>query len=291
MTTRTLLVALCLAGSTRAQLIGEVPEDARGVAVVEHLDGKLPLGLRFRDDKGRVVRLGELFDGARPVLLSLNYSTCPMLCQLQLQGLVRTAKQLEWDVGENFRIVSVSLDPQETVASLKESKMRHLREYGRPGSQEAWHFLLGRRDNIDRLADAMGVSYHYIRDERRFAHPAVLLVCTPDGRISRYLYGVDFTATTLRLSLVEAAEGKIGSTLDQVLLTCFVYDPNKNNYGWAAWRTMRLGAVLTAVLLVIVLVPSWLSRKLPGKDVAADAPDPADAQGAVADPGVAADGP
>lgn len=249
-----------MAPGALAQRIEPLPKELEGLTVEEHLDARLPLDAPFIDDTGKPITLGDLFDGKRPVILSLNYSNCPMLCRVQLNGLVEALSEWQWTAGDEYRVASVSIDPRETPAKAKETKEKYLQIYNRPGSSDGWSFLVGDEEMIDRLASTVGFGYRYEPDRDEYIHAAVIMVCTPDGRISRYLYGVTYDPQTLRLSLVEAAEGKIGSTLDQVLLFCFHYDATKGRYGPTARNLMKAGGALTMLILGAALIPYWWRR-------------------------------
>jgi protein SCO1/2 len=187
----------------------------------------------------------------------MNYSDCPMLCSLQLNGLLDGLKEMKWDLGENFRVVTVSIDPNESPARSQLTKQKYLKLYARPGVSGGWRFLTGKEEDIRRLADEVGFGYSYVKDTGEYAHAAAVIVLTPEGKISRYLYGVAYDPQTLRLSLVEAGEGKIGSTMDQILLFCFHYDETKGRYGPAAVGVMRVGGVLTMLCLGGMLLVFW----------------------------------
>lgn len=254
------IFCLALAPSVQAQ-IDETPDAVDGLGVTEHLNEVLPLDTRFTDDRGALIRLGDYFDGEKPVILSLNYSNCPMLCQQQLNGLVRTLSEMDASVGEDFHVVSISIDPRESYQKASETRMRYYQEYDRPGTADGWHFLVGDVTSIMAVAKATGFQYRYVPERKEYAHTAVLMLCTPDGRISRYIYGVQFDEPTLRLSLVEASEGKIGTTVDQIILTCFMYDETAGRYGPQAVRLMQLGAFTTVACLAIGLIPFWVLRR------------------------------
>lgn len=254
------IFCLALAPSVQAQ-IDETPDAVDGLGVTEHLNKVLPLDTRFTDDRGALIRLGDYFDGEKPVILSLNYSNCPMLCQQQLNGLVRTLSEMDASVGEDFHVVSISIDPRESYQKASKTRMRYYQEYDRPGTADGWHFLVGDVTSIMAVAKATGFQYRYVPERKEYAHTAVLMLCTPDGRISRYIYGVQFDEPTLRLSLVEASEGKIGTTVDQIILTCFMYDETAGRYGPQAVRLMQLGAFTTVACLAIGLIPFWVLRR------------------------------
>ena len=249
-----------LAAGASAQLIDYKPPELEDVGVDEKLGDQLPLDLTFRDEKGQPVTLGQLFNQGRPVLLSLNYSDCPMLCMLQLNGLVDGLIDVSLTPGKDFEILSVSIDPTETPERARLTKQKYVKTYGRLDTAGGWHFWVGKQSSIDRLADAVGFRYKFIPERNEFSHAAAVMLCTPTGVVSRYLYGVQFTPKTLQLSLVEASEGKIGSTMDRILLFCFHYDAEAGRYGPMAQRLMRMGAGLTLFVLAIGLVPVWLRR-------------------------------
>ena len=225
-----------------------------GVSIVEHLNEQIPLDLKFVDDRGKTLQLQSLFDGVQPVVLSLNYTNCPMLCGLKLRGMVEALADMSLEPGRDYRVVSVSIDPLESPMQARLAKQGYLREFGR-GNGDGWTFLTGREPQIRALASAVGFEYRYIPERREYAHAAVFMICTPDGRVSRYLYGVRFEPKTVQLSLVEAAKGQIGTTLDQVLLFCFHYDANSGNYAPAAVRLMKVGAVATIIAVAVFFLP------------------------------------
>ena len=253
-----ILLSICLCA--HGQLNGDL-DALEGVGIDEKLNASLPLELEFVSAEGKKVRLADLFNCKRAILLSLNYSDCPMLCQLQLNGLVDGLKELNWDVGEKFQICSVSINPLETPQRARQVKQRYLKSYGRPTTAEGWEFLTGDQKSIEQLADAVGFRYKYVAEREEYAHSAAIMVCTPDGRVSRYLYGVLYPAQTLKLALVEAGQGKIGSTLDRVLLYCFHYDESSGRYAPVARRLMKLGAGMTLTTLAVGLIPVWLRRR------------------------------
>lgn len=236
-----------------------VPKQLEEVGVDEHLGQALPLDLPFVEETGRKVRLRDYFDGKHPVIVTMNYSNCPMLCSLELSGLAKTLKKLAWTAGEQFRLVTVSFDPKETPAVASKAQHRYLREYGRP-VKEGWHFLVGKEPNVRALAKALGFGYHYDEAKDQYYHAPALAIAMPDGRIGRYLYGIEFAVETLRLSLVETSQGKIGSTIDRLILFCCAYDPKEGSYAWVANRVMTVGALLTLAALATFLGTMWLNE-------------------------------
>lgn len=257
------------------------PKRLVGVDVDEHLEQKLPLDLEFTDETGKAVKLGDYFTGDVPVIVTLNYSNCPMLCSMQLTGLTEALKQIEWTVGEQFRIVTISIDPKETPETAARTEKRYVGMYGRPESAGGWAFLTGSEANIKAAAAAIGFKYNYneVRDE--YAHPAAFVVTTPDGRIARYLYGIEYHPKTVRLSLAESGEGKIGSTIDRLILYCFHYDETEGRYAPVARNIMTLGGGLTVLVLGGVLGSFWLAerrRKRKGTGTGGDAPGNGDSE-------------
>ncbi|MCA9773481.1 MAG: SCO family protein [Myxococcales bacterium] len=234
-----------------------LPKNLEGVGVDEQLGATVPLDLVLRDESGQPVVLKSVLNASLPTLLVPHYSNCPMLCNLVVGGLVRALRQIEWAVGEKFSLVFVSIDPAETAERSAKTKARYLKEYGRPSNEDAWHFLTGDAASVAALTKAVGFRYRYVEERKEYAHPAAIMVLTPAGRIARYLYGIDVLPQTLRLSLVEASEGKISSPVDTFLLYCFHYDAESGRYAPVAMNIMRLGAGLTAVTIAGVLIRRW----------------------------------
>ena len=211
----------------------------------QNLGDQVPLDLPFRDETGQTVMLREFF-GDKPVILTLNYYECPMLCTLELNALARSLKPLTFDAGKEFAIVTVSIDPRETPALAAAKKRGYLARYGRKGAAQGWHFLTGDQPSIERLAKAVGFRYAFDPKSGQYAHAAGITVLTPQGKIARYFYGLDYPAKDLRLGLVEASAGKIGTPIDQLLLFCFHYDPSTGKYNFVVMSVLRVLGVLTA---------------------------------------------
>jgi protein SCO1/2 len=235
------------------QNIGVRPELLKDVGIDQKLNAVIPLGLTFRDENGHAVRLSEIF-GQKPVVLALVYYNCPMLCTQVLNGLDRSLKDVPMDVGKEFNVVTVSIDPSETskLASAKHDLYAGI--YGRPGAAPGWHFLTGEESQILQLANAVGFRYAYDADSKQFAHASAVMVLTPEGKISRYFYGITYPARDMRLGLVEASEGKIGSAVDQVLLFCYHYDPVTGKYGLLISRLIKTGGLLTVLAIGILIL-------------------------------------
>jgi protein SCO1/2 len=234
----------------------ERPAALRDVAFDQRLGETLPLDAAFRDESGQAVPLRTLFRG-RPVVLSLVYYECPMLCTLTLNGLVSALRALSFDAGREFDVVTVSFDHRETPALATAKKAAYLKRYGRPGAAEGWRFLTGDEAAVKALTAAVGFRYAWDDRTRQFAHPAGVVVATPEGRIARYLFGVEYAPKDLRLALVESGQGRIGTVLDQVVLYCYQYDPTTGRYGAAVMRIVRGAGVLTLVALGGFITVMW----------------------------------
>jgi protein SCO1 len=236
------------------------PAEAKTVTVVEHLSTQLPLDLSFVDENGQSVQLKQYFNGKKPVVLQMGYFGCPMLCSLVSQGLVNSLKDVKLNAGSDYEVVYVSIDPTEGPGMANAKKQAYMQAYGH-GSESAagWHLLTGKQQQIQQLAGTVGFQYKWIDSAGQFSHPACLMVCTPDGRLSRYLYGVKFDPQTVRLSLVEASNGKIGSTADAFILTCFQYDGTTGRYALVAINLMKLGGVV--VILGVAGMVAFFARK------------------------------
>lgn len=244
-----------------AQIVQDDPEALRGIDVEEHLNEFIPLDLEYTADDGRPVKLKKYFIDDRPVILIMGYYSCPMLCNLIMNGFSEGVRQLAWLPGKEFQIVSVSIDPSETELLASAKKANYIKVIGKPGIDKGWDFLTGPEDRSRALAEAVGFKYYFDEDQDMYAHPAVLVVLTGDGRISRYLYGIEYKERDLRLALVEASEGRIGSTLDKIILYCFHYDPDAGSYVIFAENIMRLGGAITLILLAILLISLWLKER------------------------------
>jgi len=226
----------------------ELPDGLKGVGIDQKLDAKLPLNLEFTDEFGQKTALSRYFEGKKPVILAPVYYRCPMLCTQIMAGLEGALRALSFNPGKEFEIVAFSFDPKDTPADALSKKEMYLKRYRRPDTQNGWHFLTGDEASIRALTDAIG--YHYKYDPRtdQFAHASGVMIATPDGRMSRYYYGVEYSPRDLRLGLVEASQGKIGNPVDALLLFCFHYDPATGKYGAVAMNMVRFaGAAFTLI--------------------------------------------
>jgi protein SCO1/2 len=222
----------------------------------QRLNQQVPLDLPFRDESGRSVRLSELA-GTRPLILVLAYYRCPQLCNLVLNGLLEGLRGVEFRAGQEFEVVMVSFDARETPEIARAKRDSYVASYARPGTEDHWHFLTGDEPEIARLAEAIGFRYAFDAAHDRFNHASGITVLTSDGRVSRYLFGIRFAARDLRLAIVEASAGKVGSVTDQFLLYCFHYDPATGKYLFAIMTAMRIGGALTVAILAVFLVRAW----------------------------------
>src|SRR5271155_2381048 len=235
------------------QGIGVRPELLKEVGVDQKLNDQIPLNLAFRDEHGNPVELAQFF-GAKPVILSLVYYDCPMLCTQVLNGLERSLKDVPMDIGKQFNVVTVSIDPTERPVLASAKRALYAGLYGRPGAVEGWHFLTGEEAQIKRLADAVGFRYAYDSESKQFAHASAIMMLTAQGKISRYLYGIQYSSRDLRLGLVDASEGKIGTPVDQILLFCYHYDPATGKYSLLISRVVQAGGALTVLILGIAML-------------------------------------
>ena len=232
------------------------PPYLENVGIEQHLDAQVPPDLTFVDDSGRIVKLGDYF-GQKPLILNLVYYNCTMLCGEALAGLTGAMKMVKFNVGDEFDVITVSFNPQETPAIAAAKKQGYLKRYGRAGAASGWHFLTGSAESINALTKAVGFQYQYDPQSNQYAHTTAIMVLTPQGRISRYFYGVDYPPKDLRMGLVEASQGKIGNAVDQVLLYCYHYNPATGKYGAIITNILRLGAGLTILLLGGMILILW----------------------------------
>jgi len=217
------------------------------------LGAGVPLDAVFTDSNGLSLTLGEAIGGRTSVLVLLYYE-CPMLCDLVLEGLVRNLKAVDFSAGEDFNLVAITIDPQETVEMAARKREGYLERYNRSVAPDGWRFLVGDSENIDRVAQAVGFQYEYIPSSDEYAHAAGITVLTKKGEVSRYLFGVEFPPRDLRFALIEASRGNIGSLIDKFILRCFHYDPASGKYGFAVMSSLRIGGTATALLLALFVL-------------------------------------
>jgi protein SCO1 len=238
-----------------------VPTELKHVNVFEHLDGQVPLDVSFKDERGNPVSLAQYFDGKRPVLLTFAYHSCPELCSLVLDGVAASLSNVGLTVGEDFNVLTISIDPHDTLDAANAKRDALLAKYNRPQAAEGWHFLQGDEASIKRIADAVGYEFSYDARDKQYAHPAVIMVLKPNGRVGRYMYGIEYSPKDVKLGLLEAAEGKSIGTVDKVVLYCYRYDPKDGKYVVAATRVMQLGGGATVLVLGALLSMLWLRER------------------------------
>ncbi len=243
-----LVVAFCTPVGADHGAVHQLPLGLRDIGFEQRLGEAIALDLVFRDELGNSVRLAEYF-GTKPVVLTLAYYECPMLCGLVRDGLAQSLRALAFDIGEHFIMLTVSIDPRETPAHAAAKKVQALRSYARPGAADGWHFLTGEEASIRHLTQAVGFRYAFDAENEQFAHAAGLVVLTAQGKIVRYLYGIEFAPRHVRLALIEATAGQIGSPIDQLLLFCYRYDPTTGQYGLVVMNVLRLAGLMTVVVL------------------------------------------
>ena len=259
------LVAVLAAAAAAAQTpqLG-VPAMLRGVGIEQKLDSQLPLEARFTDESGQQVRFGQYFHG-KPVILALVYYRCPMLCNLVLNGVVSSLQKISLEPGQDFEVVALSFDPNETPDLAKAKRENYLRKYNRPANDDGWHFLTGQESAIKQVTDAVGFGYRWDPRQKQWAHASAILVLTPEGRTSRYFYGVAYKSRDLRLGLVDASNHRIGNLADEITLYCYHYDPKNGKYGFAIVNSLRVVGCATALGLAGFIIVSIRRDKKTGQ--------------------------
>lgn len=258
------LVGLCLIWSApvQAQKVQESVESLKKIDVEEHLGDTLPLDLHFTNEAGENVTLGQYFSDGKPVILILGYYECPRLCNLVFNGVSEVITKINWTIGDQYRIVTVSINPDETPELAAAKKKNYWQTLGTDADPAAWTFLIGQQDQITMLADAVG--FQYYADPNRdgeYAHPAVIMIAGPSGLLSRYLYGISFKPNDIKFSLMDAADGKVGTPVEKLLLYCFHYDPQEGSYVVFANNVMKLGGVAMLLFVIIFLGIYWLRER------------------------------
>jgi protein SCO1/2 len=252
------LVLVALPRVAHAQ-VGGMPAELAHVGVNEHLDGALPLDTKFRDHTGKPVTLRDFYDGKRPVVLTFAYHSCPVLCSMVLNATAQGLRGIGWTVGKEFDVVTISIDPEESLEKTAAKRASILNEYGasRGHDGKGWHFLVGDKASIAAVAAAAGFEYQYDPEQKNWGHPSVLMITKPDGHMARYLYGLEFPANDLKLGLLEASEGRSISTVEQIILFCYHYDPQGGKYVLVAQRVMQVGGGAIGLLLFGSLALFW----------------------------------
>lgn len=252
----TVLVIAALTSMAGAQAMNAGPRGTlqppptilKQVGIEQKIGAQLPLDVKFRDEVGREVKLGDYF-GKKPVVLSMVYYECPMLCGEVLNGEASVFSTLKFDIGKEFDVVTVSFDATETPELARGKKRTYVERYGRSGAEQGWHFLTGSQDSITQLTKSLGFNYAWDEDTKQFAHAAAIMVVTPQGKVAQYLYGVEYAPKDLRFAIVQASQGKAGNVVDQLLLYCYHYDPRTGKYGAVVSRVMQVAGVITIAIL------------------------------------------
>lgn len=243
--------------NSSAQLNKGKPALVEDLSINEKLGDTIPLDLTFVNSEGDSVRIGDLIEDGKPVLLNPLYYECPVLCSVVLDAVYKVVDELKWTPGQDYTIISFSIDPGETPAIAAETKKEFLTDLDRPGTENGWHFLTGPEESVKKLTESVGFGYKYDEDQDQYVHLASIMLLSPEGVVSRYLYGAEFSEFNLRNALYEAANGNIGSTVDKVVLYCFSYDPASKSYVPVAINIMKLGGLATVIILGIFLGVFW----------------------------------
>ncbi|MFZ9594924.1 MAG: SCO family protein [Bdellovibrionia bacterium] len=239
-----------------------IPPELKEVGITERLGETVSISeLSFKDEAGKDVKLSQYFQQGHPVLLNLVYYECPNLCNFVLNGLVKSLKTLDWTPGVNFEIVTVSIDPKEAPSLAEKKKAAYMKEYGRTEAAPGWHFLTGEEPNIKKLAEQVGFGYKYDTREKQYAHSAGIFALTPTGKISRILYGIEFKSTELKLALLEASNGQVGTVIDRFLLFCYRYDPNSRKYSLYLTQVMQAACAVTVIIFGAYLTLFWRRQR------------------------------
>lgn len=268
------IAALLLCTAASAQMIGGPdtkrvkPPGLENVGIDQRLNEQVPLDLEFKDETGKTVKLGDYFHQGRPVVLNLVYYQCPMLCGEVLQGLSAALKVLKFTPGKEFEVVTISIDSREKPELAAQKKATYIKRVGRPEIAAGWHFLVGDKPQIEKLAEAVGFHYQYDPKTDQFAHAAGIMLVTPQGRMAQYYYGVEYSAKDMRLGIIEASQNKIGTLADQVILYCYHYDPRTGKYGPIITNIVRLAGGVTIVVIGSFLVVMFRRERHAGANAA-----------------------
>jgi len=254
------LFVLCPDSGSAQALQDSLPE-LKKIDVVEHLGKKIPLETRLVNDRGDSVTLSEYFREGKPVVMVLGYYNCPMLCQMVLNGLSDGLRTVTWEPGKDYSLLNISINPRENFELAAAKKKNYLEYFGREGADAGWTFFVGEEVETRFLSEALGFKFYYDEERKEYAHAAVAFILTPDGTISRYLYGLSFKANDLKLAIMEASEGKLGNSIDRIILYCYHYDPDAKGYVLFATNVMKLGGGISLVLLIFFLGWLWMREK------------------------------
>ncbi len=239
----------------------ETPRELKDIGIFEKLGSNVDRNLKFKNELGETVTLGSFYDGTRPVVISPVYFACPGLCNFHLNGVIDSLKTIQWSAGDQFQYLAISFDPKETPDLALKKKAAYMKSYGRPGSENGWHFLTGDAETIRQLTEQLGFKYKWNEESKEWAHASAAIVTTPQGKISRYLMGILIEGQTFKLALNEAANGHIGTLVDRMIWYCFHYDPHQSKYTLYAANVMKAGAVLVVLMLAGLVLPVWVRSR------------------------------
>jgi protein SCO1/2 len=240
-----------------------LPPALKEIGIEQKLNEQLPLEIELKDEDGKIVRLGDYFKKGRPVLIAFVYYECPMLCSQVLNGLTGSLKGISFDAGKEFDVLAISFDSSEfdKPELAKAKKAAYMERYGRPGTEAGWHFLTGSEESIKAVTSAAGFSFKWDEKSQQFAHAAAIIIATPEGKLSRYLFGIDYSPKDLKFGIMESAENKVGNLAEKLMLYCYHYDPSTGKYGLAVMNVMRLGGIATLIGIGAMLFVFWRRGK------------------------------
>ena len=246
-----------------------IPEPLKKVGIEQRLGEMLPLDAQFKDENGQIVRLGDYFGKGRPAIIALVYYECPMLCNQVLNGLTGSLKGVSFNAGKEFDVIAVSFDPKEfdKPELPKNKKASYMGRYGRPGTENGWHFLTGKQESIDAITKAAGFGYEWDEKSSQFAHGSAIMIATPDGKLSRYFYGIDYSPKDVKFGIMESAESKVGSVADELMLYCFHYDPSTGKYGFQILSALRMTAIATVLGMGLMGFVFWRRNRTANSEV------------------------
>ena len=240
-----------------------IPDPLKKVGIEQRLGENLPLTAEFKDENGQIVKLGDYFGKGRPVIIAIVYYECPMLCNQVLNGLTGTLKGISFDAGKEFDVIAVSFDAKEFDKPdlAKNKKASYMERYGRPATEKGWHFLTGSQASIDAITQATGFKYEWDEKSNQFAHGSAIMLANPDGKLSRYFYGIDYSPRDVKLGIMESAENKVGSVTDELMLYCYHYDPASGKYGFQILSVLRLAGIATVLGMGLMGFVFWRRNK------------------------------
>lgn len=240
-----------------------IPEALKKVGIEQKLGAQLPLDTELKDENGQLVRLGDYFKAGRPVIVAFVYYECPMLCNQVLNGLTGSLKGMSFNAGAEFDVVAISFDAREfdSTEIARNKKLGYMERYGRPGTEKGFHFLTGKQEMLDKVTSAAGFTYEWDEKTNQFAHAAAVMVATPEGKLSRYHFGIDYAPRDLKFSLMESSESRVGNAAEQLLLYCYHYDPASGKYGLAILNVIRLGGIATLIGMGLMAMVFWRRNK------------------------------